>query len=72
MDQEDQCGRIVEADGITNYIADLKSRDGVTRVRIMYEKNMPHWPTPEMSRQIFEFFSHFSRDVQTKQSIFTP
>lgn len=66
------CGRIVEADGITNYIADLKSRDGVTRVRIMCEKNMPHWPTPEMSRQIFEFFSHFSRDVQTKQSIFTP
>ena len=64
-------GRKVVADGIVNYVGDLKSRDGVTRVRIMVEMNMPHWPTPEMSRQIFEFFSHFSRDPETKESIYT-
>jgi hypothetical protein len=62
----------VVADGITNYIGDLKSEDGIARVRIMVEMNMPHWPTPEMARQIFEFFSHFSRDPVTKESIYTP
>ena len=66
------CGHTIETDGIVNCIGDLKSRDGVARVRIMCEKNMPHWPTPEMSRQIFRFFSHFSRDPKTKQSIYTP
>ncbi len=64
------CRRTVIADGIVNYIADLKSKDGVTRVRIMCEMNMPHWPTPEMSRQLFEFFSHFRRDPVTKESIY--
>lgn len=66
------CRRTVVADGITNYIGDLKSEDGIARVRIMVEMNMPHWPTPEMARQIFEFFSHFSRDPVTKESIYTP
>jgi len=66
------CRRTVIADGIVNYIGDLKSEDGIARVRIMCEMNMPHWPTPEMSRQIFEFFSHFSRDPVTKESIYTP
>ena len=66
------CRRTVVADGITNYIGDLKSADGVTRVRIMCEMNMPHWPTPEMSRQLFSFFSHFRRDPVTKESIYEP
>ena len=66
------CRRTVVADGITNYIADLKSADGVCRVRIMCEMNMPHWPTPEMARQVFDFFSHFSRDTRTGESIYTP
>lgn len=65
------CRRTVVADGITNYIGDLKSEDGVVRVRLMCEMNMPHWPTPEMARQIFDFFSHFSRDPETKESIYT-
>ena len=65
------CRRTVVADGITNYIGDLKSEDGVPRVRLMCEMNMPHWPTPEMARQIFDFFSHFSRDPETKKSIYT-
>lgn len=65
------CRKTVVADGVTNYIADLKSEDGIARVRIMVEMNMPHWPTPEMARQIFEFFSHFSRDPVTKESIYT-
>ena len=66
------CRRTVAADGVTNYIADLKSADGVVRVRLMCEMNMPHWPTPEMVRQIFDFFSHFSRDRETGESIYTP
>lgn len=64
------CRRTVVADGIVNYIADLKSEDGICRIRIMCEMNMPHWPTPEMSRQLFEFFSHFSRDTETGESIY--
>lgn len=64
------CRRTVVADGIVNYIGDLKSADGVARVRIMCEMNMPHWPTPEMSRQLFDFFAHFSRDPVTKESIY--
>ena len=66
------CRRTVVADGVTNYIADLKSADGIVRVRVMCEMNMPHWPTPEMVRQIFDFFSHFSRDRETGESIYTP
>lgn len=65
------CRRTVVADGVTNYIGDLKSADGVARIRIMCEMNMPHWPTPELSRQLFEFFSHFSRDPKTRASIYT-
>ena len=63
------CGRRVDADGLINYIGDLKSTDGDARVRIMVEMNMPHWPTPEMARQIFEFFSHFKRNRETGESI---
>ena len=66
----EDCRRTVIADGVTNYIADLKSEDGICRVRIMCEMNMPHWPTPELSRQVFEFFSHFKRDPETKESIY--
>jgi len=64
------CRGKVVADGMVNYIGDLKSADGIARVRIMVEMNMPHWPTPEMSRQVFEFFSHFSRDPATMESIY--
>ncbi len=66
-----ECRRTITADGITNYIADLPSADGVVRTRLMCEMNMPHWPTPEMVRQIFAFFSHFSRDRKTGRSIYT-
>ena len=68
---EPDCRHTVVAEGVTNYIGDLKSDDGVVRVRIMCKANIPHWPTPEMVRQIFEFFSHFSRDPETKASIYT-
>ena len=68
---EPDCRRTVVAEGVTNYIGDLKSEDGVVRMRIMCKANIPHWPTPEMVRQIFEFFSHFSRDTETKASIYT-
>ena len=61
----------VVADGITNYIASFPSEDGVVRTKIMCEMNMPHWPTPEMARQMFEFFSHFSRNTETLESIYT-
>ncbi len=64
------CQRTFVADGVTYHIADLKSDDGVVRVRLVGEMNIPHWPTPEMARQIFEFFSHFSRDPVTKASIY--
>lgn len=65
------CQSTFVADGVTYHVADIKSDDGVVRIRIVGEMNIPHWPTPEMARQIFEFFSHFSRDPVTKASIYT-
>lgn len=64
------CRETIMRDGLTHYIASLKSEDGVARIKIMCTMNMPHWPTPEMSRQAFDFFSHFSRDTTTKESIY--
>jgi len=64
------CRETVARDGIVSHIASLKSEDGIVRMKIMCEMNMPHWPTPEMSRQAFSFFSHFSRDPETKESIY--
>lgn len=66
---EEGCGETVARDGIVSHIASFKSEDGIVRVKIMCEMNMPHWPTPEMSYQAFEFFSHFARDPKTKESI---
>lgn len=67
---EPDCRETVARDGIVSHIASLKSEDGIVRMKIMCEMNMPHWPTPEMSRQAFSFFSHFSRDPETKESIY--
>lgn len=66
------CGNTYYADGIRYHTCDLKSEDGITRIRILAEMNIPHWPTPEMARQIFRFFAHFSRDPITAESIYTP
>lgn len=65
------CRETVERDGITSYIGSLKSRDGIARVKIMCTMNMPHWPTPEMSRQAFDFFAHFARNRETGESIYS-
>ncbi len=71
LPQAEGCGEKVERQGLTHYIADFKSADGIVRTRIMCTMNMPHWPTPEMSYQAFEFMSHFSRNAETKESIYT-
>lgn len=68
---EPGCGRTFTADGVRFHTCDLKSADGIVRIRILAEMNIPHWPTPEMVRQIFEFFCHFSRDPITAESIYT-
>jgi pimeloyl-ACP methyl ester carboxylesterase len=65
------CGAMKHADGIDYAIGDLKDSDGITMVRIVCEDNVPHWPTPELSRLVFEFFSHFSRDPKTHKSVHT-
>ena len=67
----EDCRKTYVADGVTYHRMDLKSRDGVVRVRLLAEMNIPHWPTPEMARQIFEFFAHFSRDGKSGKSIYT-
>ncbi len=69
---EPDCRETIEREGITSYIASLKSEDGIVRTRIMCTMNMPHWPTPEMSRQAFAFFSHFSRNPETGESVYHP
>lgn len=68
---EPGCGNTFIADGVKFHTCDLRSEDGIVRVRILAEMNIPHWPTPEMIRQIFGFFSHFSRDPETHESIYT-
>ena len=67
----EDCRKTYVADGVTYHRMDLKSRDGVVRVRLLAEMNIPHWPTPEMVRQIFEFFAHFKRDGKSGKSIYT-
>lgn len=67
----EDCRETVKRGGLTHYIGSLRSEDGVIRVRIMCTMNMPHWPTPEMSYQAFEFFSHFSRNRETFESIYS-
>ena len=67
----EDCRKTYVADGVTYHRMDLKSRDGVVRVRLLAEMNIPHWPTPEMVRQIFEFFAHFIRDGKSGKSIYT-
>ena len=64
------CRETVCRDGLTHHIASFKSEDGIVRTKLMCTMNMPHWTTPEMCYQAFEFFSHFSRDPQTKESIY--
>ena len=59
------------SDGVQYHTADILSDDGVSRVRIVAEMNIPHWPTPVMVPLMYEFFSHFSRDPVTKQSVYT-
>jgi len=68
---EEGCGNTFYADGVRFHTCDFRSADGIVRMRILAEMNIPHWPTPEMIRQIFSFFSHFSRDPQTAESIYT-
>lgn len=69
---EPGCGNTFAADGVRFHTCDLRSADGIVRTRILAEMNIPHWPTPEMIRQIFAFFAHFSRDPVTAESIYTP
>lgn len=68
---EPGCGNTFTADGVRFHTCDLKSADGIVRIRILAEMNIPHWPTSEMIRQIFGFFQHFSRDPVTLESIYT-
>ena len=63
-------GETVERQALTHYIASFPSEDGVVRTRLMCTMNMPHWPTPEMSYQAFEFMGHFRRDLTTFASIY--
>lgn len=66
----EECRKTYVADGVTYHQMDLKSEDGVVRVRLLAEMNIPHWPTPEMARQVFAFFEHFSRNRETGESVY--
>lgn len=66
------CGTMKTADGVEYAIGDFPSTDGITRVRVVCEDNVPHWPTPELSRLVVEYFSHFERDPETGESIYHP
>lgn len=69
---EDGCTSTWTKDGIVYNAGDVKSRDGVVRMRFISEENVPHWPTPELSRQLFDFFSKFRRDSKTGESVYEP
>jgi hypothetical protein len=69
---EEGCGWCKTADGTEYAVTDLKSRDGIIRIRIVCGDNVPHWPTPELSKFVTDFFRHFSRDPVTGESIYNP
>ena len=64
------CGETIVRDGIKSYIAGFRSEDGIVRTKLMCEMNMPHWSTPELARQAFDFFAQFARDPETKESLY--
>ena len=64
------CSAVKTADGVDYAIGDIRSADGVTRIRLVCEDNVPHWPTPELSRLVCDFFAHFSRDPETGESVY--
>ena len=66
------CGRMSSADGVEYAIGDFPGADGVSRVRVVCEDNVPHWPTPELSRLVVDFFARFERDPETGASIYHP
>ena len=63
--------RSITNEGTTFDVGDIPSRDGVVRMCVVCEENTGHWPTRGLSRIIFDFFSHFKRDKETKESIYT-
>ncbi len=63
--------RSITDEGTVFDAGDIPSRDGIVRMRIVCEENTGHWPTRGLSRIIFDFFSHFRRDKETKESIYT-
>lgn len=60
-----------EKDGIRYHMINYPSRDGIGRLCFVSAENVPHWPTPELSRTLFSFFSHFHRDTKTGEIIYT-
>ena len=64
------CQESYVADGVQYHMLGLPSEDGIVRTALLAEMNIPHWPTPEMARRIFQFFSHFSRDPETRKSVY--
>lgn len=63
------CGRVETSEGTDFAIGDFPGRDGISRIRIVCEDNVPHWPTPHLSRLVLDFFSRFRRDPVTGESI---
>lgn len=60
-----------EKDGICYHSIAYPSHDGIDRMCFVSAENVPHWPTPELSRTLFGFFSHFRRDLETGESVYT-
>lgn len=68
---ETGCGRVETDRGTDFAVASFRDDEGIVRMQVVCEKNVPHWPTPHLSELVLEFFSHFSRDPETKKSIYT-
>ena len=50
---------------------DLYNKDGNAIVRYMFIESCPHFIAPNWAKEVYSFFSHYSRDSKTNKIIFT-
>lgn len=55
----------------TYYFGDFKNAEGQPAVRYMAVEGNPHFVSPMWATEVFDFFKHFSRDLETGALVYT-
>ena len=61
--------KIAIIDDTEYYFGDFISSDGVYRTRVIAMDNVPHFPFGSMAEVTWEFLKHFSRDLETGETL---